>query len=604
MSNRYELMTQEQLDEHWMEIKNRLKNLFWTVSGDYSLDVEPDLKTFIRSKNIALYDGVKQGAFAKYFDTEKLSLYLMKKLYAGAQETPLMELTQLCVDAAVYPVAVKERRGIDEIKKQAYQDILKLQKKRLRRYLFGRVKLAAIERFLGEEEGEYEAAVYETMNQITLLEGTRDTEEVIGVIDRLYNRMYDTTFEEKHGNLKQILNMNPADIAQAAWQDCLTDEQMEDIIKLYLSNLGKDAVKLEIDDKPRLFRPASWEKQMEQDDAAQETDVAAVKKVHEYVELNYGKSYLKPHEQERKNRSYCRDIHKNCTLHFTEGVIHDPVKVNNQYRFNQLQFEKNRFFYGNNHWIVKRNIANLTDTLRNALLLRNQEEVIRWNTGELAANRMWKLGRTKDEKLFNRTIKEEESRFVVDVLLDCSGSQTARQPQVAIQGFIISEALSAVEIPHRVVSYCSFWDHTILHRFRDYDDRRDMNNRIFEFRASGDNRDGLALKATSAALSERREEHKILIVLSDGKPCDMGTRRPGTRMLTPYVGEDAIKDTALEVRRARTAGISVLGIFAGSEEDLGAEKKIYGKDFAYIRNISNFSQVVGSYLRRQIDKDL
>lgn len=58
-----------------------------------------------------------------------------------------------------------------------------------------------------------------------------------------------------------------------------------------------------------------------------------------------------------------------------------------------------------------------------------------------------------------------------------------------------------------------------------------------------------------------------------------------------------------EVRRARASGISVMGIFAGSDEDLSAEKRIYGKDLAYIRNISNFSNIVGAYLRRQLDKD-
>lgn len=33
------------------------------------------------------------------------------------------------------------------------------------------------------------------------------------------------------------------------------------------------------------------------------------------------------------------------------------------------------------------------------------------------------------------------------------------------------------------------------------------------------------------------------------------------------------------------------------------EKRIYGKDFAYIRNISNFSRMVGTFLRRQIDME-
>ena len=45
----------------------------------------------------------------------------------------------------------------------------------------------------------------------------------------------------------------------------------------------------------------------------------------------------------------------------------------------------------------------------------------------------------------------------------------------------------------------------------------------------------------------------------------------------------------------------MLGVFAGEEEDLMAERRIFGRDFAYIRNIMNFSSVVGLYLRRQLD---
>jgi len=44
-----------------------------------------------------------------------------------------------------------------------------------------------------------------------------------------------------------------------------------------------------------------------------------------------------------------------------------------------------------------------------------------------------------------------------------------------------------------------------------------------------DNRDGLAIKAVYDSLLNRTELHKILIVLSDGKPCDMCMKRPGIK---------------------------------------------------------------------------
>ena len=51
---------------------------FWTVSGDYDIEFEPDTEKYVYSKQTVLYEAVKQGAFARYFDQKKLGMYLMK----------------------------------------------------------------------------------------------------------------------------------------------------------------------------------------------------------------------------------------------------------------------------------------------------------------------------------------------------------------------------------------------------------------------------------------------------------------------------------------------------------------------------------------------
>ena len=56
------------------------------------------------------------------------------------------------------------------------------------------------------------------------------------------------------------------------------------------------------------------------------------------------------------------------------------------------------------------------------------------------------------------------------------------------------------------------------------------------------------------------------------------------------------------MRKLRQLGVFVLGVFAGKEKDLAAEKKIFGKDFAYIRTIENFSSVTGQYLRKLLEE--
>lgn len=177
----------------------------------------------------------------------------------------------------------------------------------------------------------------------------------------------------------------------------------------------------------------------------------------------------------------------------------------------------------------------------------------------------------------------------------------SRQGEVALQAYIISEALSNVEFPHRVMSFCTFWDYTILHRFREYDDPPSANENIFNYVTSSNNRDGLAVRTVGQSLLMRPEEKKILIVLSDGRPYDVIVNRPNARNPQPYQGNHAICDTATEVRRLRSQGVSVLGVFAGEEKDLATEKKIFGKDFAYIRDIVNFSKIVGRYLTKQLD---
>ena len=382
----------------------------------------------------------------------------------------------------------------------------------------------------------------------------------------------------------------------------MTDEQMEDIIQKYLSDLKKKMMSLDIRNKKKkrfYFSPENEEVP----ESSENINPQAVRRIREYVELNYGKSYLSESEQARVNRKFCTGIHKNCILYLTDGILQNPVIKNNQYRFSQLQFEKNKAYYGNNHWIIKRNISELAESLKRAFIIRKDDFVSRSDAGQLVAERLWKIGRTDDDKLFNRKKRSEDSEFVIDVLIDSSGSQAGRQAQVAAQGYIISEALSQAGIPHRVTGYCAFWGYTVLQRFRDYEDSRETNERIFQFRAYANNRDGLALKTVCSSLMERPEKNKILIVLSDGKPCDMSIQRPGTRQPKIYDGEGAVKDTAYEVRRARNQGIFVIGIFVGNEEELSVEKRIYGKDFAYIRNISNFSRMVGTFLRRQIDME-
>lgn len=327
----------------------------------------------------------------------------------------------------------------------------------------------------------------------------------------------------------------------------------------------------------------------------------AARKMYSFIELHYGVSYMDETEQRRLNRRICRGVHADCKLYFTDGILNHPVKENNTYVLAKRTLEMNRKFYRQHARVSRHNIQELGDILKRSLQARNEEERYTSSYGTVVPAKLWKVGRSKDAGLFVRETKQHNSDFVVDVLIDASGSQRSRQHMVALQGYILSAALSRAGIPHRVLSFCTFWDHTVLRRFREYDEDREADWRLMEFTSSSNNRDGLALRASADGLLDRPEENKVLIVLSDGRPNDLVVNRPNVKNPSIYTGEYAVKDTAAEVRRLRSQGIAVLGVFAGEEQDLLAERRIFGKDFAYIRDISTFAHVVGRYLKKQVD---
>ena len=588
-----------QIDDQRLELENRIRNLLWTVSGDYTLEMKPDVSLFLRSKSIALYDGIKQGAIARFYDKNLLGLYLVKKIFLQADEGALTFLAQLCIEEAIGEKICIERPGIRQIQKQTYEDILDQEFERMPSMedLPGRLKIAVLRnRLMGEGEYEVSRKLKPYYDLVRAAAHAADTMELIRIIDKLYNILADPSFEMLHGDLDKVMAVTLEELSQNSWEDFLSEEMYEEALESYMEQLTGNMTGLENTEVTE-----EMEKKREVKRKIKVVTPEMQEKAYTYVELNFGRTYLTEAEEKRINYLMCRGIHSDCSLYFTEGVLKNPAKRNYQYEYAKRLKNKNIWLYHDKHRIVKRNIAVLTETLRKSLVLRKETLTVLSDRGEIVPSRLWRIGRTRDAKVFQQEIKGDVSDFVVDVLIDASGSQMKRQGEVALQAYIISEALSNVDIPHRVMSFCTFWDYTILHRFREYDDPRTANENIFNYVTSSNNRDGLAIKTAGHGLLQREEDKKILIVLSDGKPYDAIINRPNARNPEPYKGKAAITDTATEVRRLRNLDVSVLGVFAGEEKDLSTEKKIFGKDFAYIRDISNFSRIVGRYLTKQLE---
>ena len=153
MQDRSQIYSEE---EYRYELENRMKNLLWTVSGDYDLDVNLDLDSFRESQYITLYDAVKQGAFARYFSKDEFGMYLVKQLYMGPDEPSLAVLAQMSEDQAVLQKITAERKGVSTLRKKAFGDILDRDFDRLARRNdpVARMKIAMLQQGL---DGTYTA---------------------------------------------------------------------------------------------------------------------------------------------------------------------------------------------------------------------------------------------------------------------------------------------------------------------------------------------------------------------------------------------------------------------------------------------------------------
>ena len=605
------------IQDYQLELENRIRNLLWTISGDYTQQMKPDVSLFLRSKDIALYDGIKQGALAKFFDKDFLGMYLVKKIFMGADETALTFVSQLCIEEAIGDRICQERPGIWEMQRRACEDILDQEYERmpsaadklgylrvnmLRRRIDRGKQGAAVSKKVAEDSASLSASdrskgIYHYINMIAGAADVKDTMSLIRMIDTVYNEVADPDFSQKT-TLEQVLAVTVEDLTEFDWRDYLSEEMYEDALESYMEQLTSNAAGME---NANVTQEMEEERQTKHKIKVMPPE--ALEKAHTYVELNFGKTYLNEMEEKRMNQLMCRDIHGDCSLYFTEGILKNPVRRNYQYEYAKRLKNKNIWLYHDKHRIVKRNIALLTEMLKKSLVIKSESQEILSDRGTIVPSRLWRLGRSGEAKVFKRELKGDSSDFVVDVLIDASGSQMSRQGEVALQAYIISESLSNAGLPHRVMSYCTFWDYTILHRFREYDDPRSANENIFNYVTSSNNRDGLAIRAAGYGLLMREEEKKILIILSDGRPYDVVVNRPNARNPHPYHGKYAITDTAAQIRKLRSQGVSVLGVFAGEEKDLATEKKIFGKDFAYIRNITGFSKIVGRYLTKQLEDD-
>ena len=494
----------------------------------------------------------------------------------------LLPIAHLCVERAVRARLMGERPGVAVMAEQAAGEILRGDLLRYRRSSRGWMYIYDLTRQFPAAATEGDRRILKNFNgfeemlaQFDALaarsETCKDARSLVELAALLYRKIFIRYFAPDHN------------------QDILPERETEE--------WESAAEPGDIEWTQTEQRELQYDKAGEASGESLTLPDDALDGIPEYLVRNFGPGFRTEQEMEEIESAVCTGIHEERKLLFTDGLSAEAYE-GNEPRAQSLRAsrESNLNMLEEHEDAARQGIRSIEQAFRNALSLRSEPEIYRADHGVLRNSALWKAGRCENPQLFEKIVRQEPSAVVVELLIDASGSQSVRQSMVALQSYLFSAALSRIQIPHRVMSYCTYGNYTVLRRFRDYDDKSEADRRILEYRATSNNRDGLALAAAGLDLKKRHEEHKIVIVFSDGLPNDMVSGRKREGMPEPYVGDAAVRDTCFQVRKLRREGAHVIGIFLGEDGELENERMIYGASFLRIRRAEDFAGSAGRRL--------
>lgn len=155
---------------------------------------------------------------------------------------------------------------------------------------------------------------------------------------------------------------------------------------------------------------------------------------------------------------------------------------------------------------------------------------------------------------------------------------------------IVAEALRALGDPHSILSFSGEGSTRVEVRIiREFDEKRtltDVRRRIAGLEPSGFTRAGAAIRHATTRLMRQGARHRVLLLLSDGRPNDVDQ----------YEGRYGVEDTRVAVAEARLQGLHCFCLTVDREAPRYAAR-IFGRDFAVLSRAERLPMALTSLLR-------
>ncbi|WP_303868883.1 hypothetical protein [Acetobacterium wieringae] len=296
------------------EFDNRVNNLMWTICGNYG-DEMPENEKVNRSKFNALYFGAISGARRKYVDWYLINQYIEWRSCSGFSREKLQAILLPAIDVIAINLLTVERPGIPDIQKKACLEIIDRLNSPVSDCLSDEIEFSMFSVLAGISVS-VKPIMRELALEIISIAKTNDLLNFIEEIDELYIRFFRIN-DYVQFDMQSILENHPRPLVKRK--------------KLSESVLNSELLNKKSSKVAELEKTMSGERQTEY----RSKDNEFVEAMNRQAELNCGESYLKGVLVRRIESRLCKGVHRDCQLHFTEGLIRS--KNNNQMQLNGLK---------------------------------------------------------------------------------------------------------------------------------------------------------------------------------------------------------------------------------------------------------------------------
>lgn len=567
--------------------------MIWTISGRYDIKPRTLLYEELRNEKLCDLRLIVVGGIYRYIPVQYIDDYLLRIVGLGESTKYFLELFLCLAEEYVIPKLAKHRRFLPVIENNTSREIYRCLSNIPIKSEKDKLTGAYYTYKSGKDYSMYKTDA-EIVNSIKRVRDVRNATEFmkflyqifdmyLGGIPKKYVPKSNTSDDEQYALNSEVLKKSESNIFDEEHEDA------EVFSAEFSHNALDDEVDIQLEAVDELLLFASH---------------ADSKVMFDKIISNYGPSKLTDRQRIELEREVSKDNHKGCKIHYVDEFMDKAKGYKRDYMAEQ--YDSNIRHYDEYRGQYENAIKHLISIIKEKILTDLEDTHYNLDRGIPDRTKLYRYVAIKDNKIFKKTFKDTVGTIALTILIDASGSQLARQKQIASWGYILSQAFTLCGIPTRVVGFNNLFDYTVFREYRDFYDTASKNKDIFYFTPEGSNRDGMAIRTMSYLMRYKQEDKKLLLVLSDGKPNDVrigvSTHMVSGHDTSEYTGIKAVEDTASIVRKSRSDGIDVVGVYTGERDDIATQKLIYGKDFAYVPDLSQMGKVVGMVIEKAIKK--